>query len=336
MSRQPPPGLTVTVGPEQFFVERAVNDVVEQARALDPEVEVRRIDASVPGAAGLVDQACSPTLFGASSVVVVAEVEAGEESVARAIVAAAELADPGLWIVACHQGGQRGKKIRDILTDADALVVECPEIKRGRAMSEFATAELRLHGKSAGPDALSLLIATRGADARSLASACAQLASDVEEKVISVDDVRTYFGSSADVAGYQIADAVLWRKPDEALRLLRAAELGDGGAIGPSTVAAMVRGLRQLVKLRSVPPGSSDRDVAIAVGVPTWRLRSLGDQARRWHPREVAAAVLILADADAAMKGGIRQGTQLDPAQKLLQLERTITRLARPTGTDQT
>lgn len=327
--------MTITIGPEQILIDRAINEVVDRARSHDPATEIRRIDASETGAAGLVNEACSPTLFGASSVVVVAGVEAGEESVARAIVSAAESAEPGLWMVACHQGGQRGKKIRDLLTAADARVIECPEIKRGRAMSEFGAAELRRHGKSAGPDALGLLIATRGADARSLASACAQIASDVEANVITVDDVRTYFGSSADVAGYQIADAVLWRKPDEALRLLRAGELGDGGALGPATVAALARGVRQLVKFRSVPPGTSDREAAMAVGVPAWRLRSLGDQARRWHPSEVAAAVLILVEADAAMKGGIRRGTQLDPAQKLMELERTITRLARPTGTNQ-
>ncbi len=335
MSRQPPPGLTITIGPEQLLVDRAVGEVVQRARSKDPATEIRRIDASEAGAAGLVSEACSPTLFGASSVVVVADVATGEEPVAHAIVAAAETAGPGLWIVACHQGGQRGKKARDLITAAGARVVDCPEIKRGRAVSEFAIAELRRHGKSAGADAVALLVATRGNDAVGLASACAQLAGDVEGRAISADDVRTYFGASTDIAGYQIADAVLRRRPDEALRLLRAGELGDTGSLGPATVAALARGVRQLVKFRSVPPGTSERELAAVVGVPAWRLRSLGDQARKWHPSEVAAAALILVEADAAMKGGMRRGSQLDPARKLLELERTITRLARPTGTNQ-
>jgi hypothetical protein len=40
--------------------------------------------------------------------------------------------------------------------------------------------------------------------------------------------------------------------------------------------------------------------------------------------RRLAAAAVALADADGAAKGGIEQGSSLDPEQKLLELERLV------------
>ena len=41
-----PPPLHLVLGDEELLVERAVRDIVDAARAVDPEVEVRRLRAA--------------------------------------------------------------------------------------------------------------------------------------------------------------------------------------------------------------------------------------------------------------------------------------------------
>lgn len=327
MSQERMPGLTLVVGGEDLLVERAVARVVTAARERDPETEVRTIDAAEPGAAGLVAEACSPTLFGGGSVVVVERLESGDESVAKAVVGASRGILDTVDLVAVHAGAARGKKMLEIVAAAAHARVDCPQIKRGRPMAEFVRSEFRTHKRTAAKDAEGLLIAVCGSDARLVAAACAQLAADVTERVITADNVRTYFGSSAEVTGFQIADAVLARRLSEAVRLSRGSEVAEGGNVGPATVAAVAGAMRQVVRYASASPGMSERDLAAHVGAPTWRLRALADYARKWKSVEIAAAFLVLAESDAALKGGLRRGEQLDAAQKSLALEQMINRL---------
>ena len=325
-TKQPDP-FTLILGGERLLVDRAVSRVVAAARQADPDTELRVIDASQPGAAGAVTQACSPTLFGSGSAVVVENVESAPPDVVAAIVAGARDIGGAGALVAVHAGGAKGKRQLEALLGAKPVRVACPEIKRGRALAEFVQLEFRSRHRTVASDAATMLAAVCGTDVRLVAAACAQLCDDVPKRTITSDDVRLYFGSTAEVTGFQIADALLARRPAEALRLVRTAEVTDSGSVGPAAVAAIVSSLRQVVKYSAAGPGMSERDLAVAIGVPAWRLRSIADQARRWRPAEIAAAVLMLADADAALKGGLREGDQLDPAQKSLALEQLISRM---------
>lgn len=327
--------LTLVVGGEELLAERAVASIIDAVRGSDAGTEVRRIDAREPSAAGLVDQACSPTLFGGASVVVVENLDAGEPSVADAVTRTVRAAPDGVWIVALHRGGGRGKKTLDLLSRVPHELVECAEVKRGRQMTEFASAEFRRHKKAATSEALALLVGLCGGEIRELAATCAQLASDVTDRSITASQVRTYCGNAVDVTAYDICDAVLARDAATALRLIRTAELGDRGSLGPLVVATLARGLRQIARYKESPPGMSERDVSVAIGIPPWRMKALARQARLWRPEDVAAGIVALRDADAAMKGGMGHGQQLDPRQKLLALERVIMRLAVPARRNQ-
>ncbi len=323
-----PPTLTLVVGSEDLLVERAVAGVVAQARTHDRDVERRDVDASVPGAAGEVAQACSPTLFGGGSVVVVAGAESADASCVAELLAA--VADPasGLTLVVWHAAGAKGKKTLAALREARPTIIDCPQVKRGRGMSDFVAAEMRSHKRSLTVDAQTMLCLAVGSDIRALAAACAQLVDDVADKQIDVAHVRQYFGGTAEVTGFQIADAVLARKPIDALQLLRLAETSDGSRLGPATISALANATRQLVGYMSAPPGMSERDLAILVRVPPWKLKMLAAQARRWRRADLARAMLLLSDADGAMKGGLREGEQLDAAQKSLALQNTVCRMA--------
>ncbi len=319
--------LTLIVGSEDFLVERAVSKLVRSARAADPEVERRDVDAIAAGALGTLEQACSPTLFGGGAIVVIDTVESADPAFVAAIVRLAQ-EEGGVDLVAIHPGGARGKKNLEALSKVARDRVSCDEVKRGRATTDFVNAEMRGMKRSLTPQAQVLLIAAVGTDIRALASACSQLASDVQRNEIDADDVGKYFGGTVDVTGFQIADAVLNRQASQALRLLRLAEGTDGGSrLGPATVASLVNALRQLISVSTAPAGISDRDLAITAKVPPWKLRTIHQQLRRWSSLELAEAVLLLGDLDAAMKGGLREGEQLEPTQKGLAMEDAVVRL---------
>lgn len=320
--------LTLVVGGEALLVERAVDSVVQRARKVDPQTERRDLDATEQGVVGRIDEACSPTLFGGGAVVVIDNVESADESVVAAIVAAAAQASDEVAIVALHAGGARGKKLLDKLSQAAGNRVDCVEIKKGRGISDFVSAEVKAAKRSMSPQAQSILIAAVGSDVRALASAVSQLANDIESREIEADDVSRYFGGTVDVTGFQIADAVMNRHGSQALRLLRLAEGTDGARLGPATVASLTNSVRQLVAVATAPAGMSERDLAVHAKVPPWKLRTLNQQARRWSQRDLAYAIVILGDLDAGMKGGLREGEQLEPVQKGLALESAVVSLA--------
>jgi DNA polymerase-3 subunit delta len=118
-------------------------------------------------------------------------------------------------------------------------------------------------------------------------------------------------------------------RPADVLHRLRQAQIAsDGARTGPAIVAAVAGSVRQLIALSACPPGMSEAEIAREIKVPPWKVRTLRSQLRRWKPAQLASAVTLLADLDARVKGGLREGEQLDAAQKLHALERDLIELA--------
>lgn len=324
---EPVPRVTLVVGPEEVLVERAVADVVRAVRRSEPAAERRPVDAADDAAAATLAEALSPTLFGDVAVVVVTALDQADADLAAGVTAAlADLPDH-VWLVLVHPGGVKGKALLTAVRAAKPKPAEiaCPSIKGRRDALDFLTRELAHHRRTATREAVSTLYDALGGDPRMLASAVAQLASDVEHDPIGVDDVSANFGGVVEVTGFQISDAIWDRRPRDALRDLRwTAETADRGRIGPATVGAVASGLRGLIRYAGAARGAPEAEVARQVGVPPWKLRTLRQQLTRWRPDQLAAAVLRLAAADAAVKGGLREGENLDPVQKLLALERLV------------
>ena len=324
----PPPILTLAVGAEDLLIERAITDLLAAVRRVDPTAERRDVDAASADAAAALNEAASPSLYGEAAVVVVDSLEAAEEAVVAELAKAAGGSD-GVWFVAIHAGGVKGRKFLDQLRKAGATEVACVAPKRGRGTQDWLTGEFRRAGRVATSGAMDVLLQAIGADLRALAAAVSQLASDIEADPIDETAVRAYFGGIAEVSGFEIADAVLGRAAVEALLALRWASVSDERRVGPATVAAVASGLRSLVRYSGVGRNASELDAAREAGVPPWKIRVLRDQLKRWHPEQLARAVTVLAQADAAAKGGLREGEQLDAAQKHLALERALLSIAR-------
>lgn len=323
-----PPTFTLVSGPEELLVERAIDSLMVAALKVDPTAEQRVVDASEAGAGGDIAEACSPSLFGTPAVVVITNVESIDDNAMAQLEQA--IADPPIntWILAAHAGGVKGKKYQVALAALANEKVDASAIKKRNDVSAFVQSEVKRHRKKMDSKAQTLLVEAVGSDVRTLAASVAQLAADVDDAVITSEHVTEYFGGATEVTAYQIADKVIARHGEEALNMLRMAESVSGSTLGPPTVSALVFSMRQLVAVAAAPPGMSERDLAVEAKVPMWKIPSLRAQSRHWSQKQCAVAMLVLADLDAAMKGGLNIGDQLVPEQKALLLEQSMIKLS--------
>jgi DNA polymerase-3 subunit delta len=313
----PAPVVLIT-GSEGALADRAMSTVLAAARAADPELEIERIEgAAYP--AGRLSVATSPSLFGGGKVVVLEGVEAANDALVVDIIAYLRQPAEDACVVIRHGGGQRARQVLDAARKIGAPEVACQPITRDDEKVDFAANEFRRAGRKIAPAALRALVDAVGSDLRELAAACAQLVADVDDGArIDVDSVEKYFGGRVEVTGFKVADAAVAGHPEEALVLLRHA-LATGADPVP-LVAAVAMKVRGLAKVSAAGRGSS-ASLAKELGMAPWQI----DRARRelsgWDEPGLANAVMALAEADAAVKGGGR-----DPVYAVERLVLTVAR----------
>ena len=310
------PPLVLISGPEAVIADRALGSVLDDLRSADADVEVIRLAAETYEA-GALGMHASPSLFGGSKCIVVADLDEAADELQEDLLAFLAAPDPDVTLVVTHKSGQRGKKVLDTLKKSQARVLEAPSIKSDRDKTDFAAHEFRAAGRRATPDAVRALIEAVGKDVRELAAACQQLVADTTG---TIDEalVARYHGGKVEATGFKVADAAVAGNAGEALRLLRHA-IATGVDPVP-IVAVLAQQLRQLVKVGAAGRGRS-ADVARDLGMAPWQV----DKARRglsgWGPEGLAEAIQAVAHADFEVKGGGR-----DPVYAVERAVLTITR----------
>jgi DNA polymerase-3 subunit delta len=277
------------------------------ARAEDPTIERRDVNLSHDEALGALIEACSPNLFGSAAVVVAYAADFADEAMIATLVTAARDGDVRLVVV--HPAGQRGRKVSDALKGAGFTVAACDKLK-GRAVDDFIAREFKTLRRAATPQAVEALRLAVGDSPRALAAACAQLVSELVDDPVTPELVAVYYEGVSDVPGYLVSDAVLSGRALEVMRHARWALVNDPGA-GPALSAAVGGGLRGLGRVAASPRGASDAEVAKEAGVPPFKVGTIREQAKRWHPSAVASAIVNIAIADAAVKGRAIHGREM-------------------------
>lgn len=296
-----PPTLALITGPEEILAERGVASVVEAVRAVEPQAEVVKLHAATYQPGELLVHA-SPSLFGGWTVIVVHDLDEGDDALVEDLQA--YLAQPAdmVTLVVRHKSGNRGKRVLDLLRKQGARVIEAKAVKTEKDKTEFVKHEFRSARRRITEDAVGALVLAVGKDLRELAGACAQLVRDVEG-LVEVDDVHTYYGERIETTGFKVAEAALAGREEEAMRLLRHAMLG--GLDPVPIVAVLAMQLRQVGRVAAAGRGSSGQ-LAKDLGMAPWQV----DQARRvaqgWDGRRLGAAIEAVARADVDVKGGIR------------------------------
>ncbi len=295
-----PPPVTLVTGAEQFLRERAVADVLARSRQADPEVDVSWLSAPQTTPAELFET-LSPSLFAASRVAVLTELDQAADELNEVLVDVAERPPEGAVLVLVHPGGTKGKRLLDSLRKRTVAEVRCDTLRRSEELLDFVAAEARRHSGRVDRAAAARLVEVLGNDLRGLASMAEQLVADGEGRV-SAELVGQYVDGRADVKGWTVADLTVTGQASRALAELRWALVSGTDAV--MLVGALAGALRTLIRLTAVPRGQRDVDVAADLGVPAWKVRVLRDQLRGWTPDGLAQALRAVADADLAIKGG--------------------------------
>lgn len=296
-----PFGSTLLVtGPESLLAGRAVAELVAAAHAERPDAAVSRVTAGELTVGGFAE-ITGGSLFADASVVVIEELSELPSDVADALVATASDPGPELALALVHPGGVKGKAVLDRLRKAGVRMVDCPSLKAWE-LPQFVIAEVRRAGGRMEKPTAEVLVNAVGTDLNALASAVRQLIDDAEGQLLNETAVRRYFGGRAEVRSYEIATDALGGQTGSALEKLRWA-LATG--VGPPQVtAALAANLRELGRyLDARDDGLRDAQIAQRIGVPPWKLKSLGPLARYWRPAGVARAITVVAQADAQVKG---------------------------------
>jgi DNA polymerase-3 subunit delta len=290
-----PPPVTVVSGGEDLLVDRAVRQVIDTARTLDPEAEVAEL-YGVDLHTGDLAQLVAPSLFGGPPVVVIRGLEElpskseREEVVVAHDELLAYLKHPvdDACVVLVHAGGPSG---RGLLNQAKAIgarqvdaSMPAKYAEAARFRRQFVREEFQAAHRQVTPDAVELLVSSVGGDLRDLAAAAAQLASDTEGEV---------------------ADRLLEGRAAAALESLRYLLAAEGvHKVAPIVVAAVARNLRALALVVAAPRGASAAMLSQSCGVPEWKIRNFYQPlTRNWGPDQVRDAIGLVADADAAVKG---------------------------------
>ncbi|WP_130799876.1 DNA polymerase III subunit delta [Streptomyces otsuchiensis] len=314
--------VTVAVGQEELLLDRAVRQVVDAARAADPDTDVRDLAVGTLQAGGLAE-ITSPSLFAERKVVVVRQSQDLPADVVKEVKAYLTSPVEDISLVLLHPGGAKGKGLLDAARKAGAREVACPKMTKPADRLAFVRNEFRAAGRSATPAACQALVDAIGSDLRELASACSQLAADIEGTIDEAVVARYYTGR-AEASSFTVADRAVEGRTAEALEALRWS-LSTG--VAPVLVSsALAQGVRAIGKLASAPPRMSPGELARELGMPPWKIDRVRQQLRGWTPDGVATAVRAVAQADAAVKGG---GD--DPAYALEKAVVTIS-TARSTG----
>jgi len=290
--------LTLIVGDEELLVARAVREVVEAARAADPDTEVvnRRPEELTEN--DLIDIA-TPSMFGGARVVVIRSGHELSDEQRDAVLGYVATPPAEVTLVVAHSGAPRNRKIVDAMKSAGATVVSAAKISRPRERLDFLTAEFRRLGARATDGAVRALADAVGGDLRELAAVCEQLVADtdgtIDERVVA-----RFHRGRAETTGFAVADAAIAGDLPEALTTLRQALAG--GTAPVLVASAVAGGLRDLARVTGT--GGTSYEAARALGMPDWKVDKARRSARGWSDESLARAIRAAAGADAAVKGG--------------------------------
>lgn len=311
--------ITLVSGKEEFLGERTVQAVKEAVRGADAEAEFSETLGDGLSLATL-GELSAPSLFSSTRCVVVRQLEQVPDESVGPLVGYCEAPAEDVALVLCHGGGQKGSGTLKKLRALPAVTEFKSEELRRSEYPSFVKAEVRRHGGQIEDEAAGFLLEAVGQDLRSLSAAASQLVNDIDAARISTEAVKRYFGGRAGATSFAVADAAFAGRRSQAMEELRWAL--DSGVAEVLVTSAFANNARAMARFKGTRRGAREGDLAAAVGVPPWKLRTVREQSGRWSEDALADAIRAVARADADIKGAAS-----DPAYTLERLVLTVTSL---------
>ncbi|MDO4908814.1 MAG: DNA polymerase III subunit delta [Corynebacterium sp.] len=251
-----------------------------------------------------------PTLFAEDRAVVVTNVQDISKATIQPLIDALDDPQPGLVIVLMHNDKGRFKAgvVPALKKKCEVHLVPTFDYKERVpwVMKEFADKGVRINKEIA-----ETVLDAVGSDPRELASAISQLVADTEGQV-TVGAVRAYYGATAEVTGFNIADALVVGDRVGAIRAARRAlQIG----VAPALIVAALN-----MKFSMIAKVYTSRQAPADIKDAPWKINQAMKQSRRWPEASISQAMVIIAELDAAVKG---RGGEVE-----FEVERAITRIA--------
>jgi DNA polymerase-3 subunit delta len=319
---QPLPPLVLLVGDEELLVDRAIGAVTAAARRADPSVaETNLAGGDLEGPE--LHEMLGPSLFGESRLLVLRAAQDVRSAAAPVLGQYVQTPAEGTVIVLQHAGGAKGKAILDLARKAKALEIGCVKLTRPEDRADFVRSEVKRCGGRIAPDAVGVLLDAVGSDLRELAAVSAQLVSDSGGDV-GVDLVRAYHRGRAEVSGFAVSDLAVAGRSGPALEALRFAI-----SVGVPHVViadALADGVRSVARVASAGRGDQYA-LAKQLGMPPWKVKRAGAQARGWTEAGLRQALGVVAELNADVKGAaVDPGFALELAVRRISAARSAPR----------
>lgn len=288
-------------GSADLLADRVVDARMNAARKQRSDAELHDISAVGLETATL-SEILGGSLFSSAVICTIRDLADASTDLHPMIIDAASRPHDELALTLVHPGGVKGKALIDALKKAKVPVEQVAEPKAWE-LPKFVTAEGKRAGISIDEEAARALIDSVGQDLRALAGAISQLATDTDDSRLTSQQIAKYFSGRAEVKGFQVVDDVLNSRTGEALVKLRWT-LSTGTSTPVMLTAAFASGFRGLGKYLDLRAAHlAEPELARQVGVPPWKTKDLARQSRSWQPSAVAAAIRLIAAADADVKG---------------------------------
>jgi DNA polymerase-3 subunit delta len=303
-------------GDEELLASRAVAEVVARARVAEPDCDVRDLPASAVRPGDLYDL-LSPSLFGERRVVVLRDSQEAAKDLVDAVLAYVADPAPEVSLIVVHSGGNRGKALVEGMRAARVQTVQCAKLTRSEDRLDFIRKEVARSGGAITAEGAAALLDAVGTDLRELATVCAQLVNDSGGRINGAAVAR-YHRGRAEVTGFAVAERAVLGDVAGALEALRwAMVLGVPHVLVADALADGVRTVGRVIESGRANPNQ----LATKLGMPPWKVRRALSQARGWSEAGLRAAMRLVADLNAEVKG-----VAADPAYAL---ERVVIELAR-------
>ena len=262
-------------------------------------------------------------LFGGSRVVIVEDVDRWKAADVKTIVA--YLADPaadGVLALVAVEVKRDSALAKACAKAGEVLVYDVAKRDLpGWVAEQFARREAQ-----AERDAARALVDLVGEDLVELATEVDKLATWAGGETITAKDVAELAAGRAELAGYEVTDAIGRRDTARALANAEAVAQRSGEPLSQTLlglvglVARHVRLLQQCQQLAG--EGISSREAAARLKKHPFYVQKLFEQAANFSVDELRDALVRLAELDLALKGGSRLAGDLELARAVVEITR--------------
>ncbi len=256
---------------------------------------------------------------GGGRLVIVEGIESWKAGDVDAIAAYVEDASPGAVLALVTLGTPKSSAIAE-LVDKHGQVLAF-EVPRPKSPSAWVAAEFKRLGVEVDTDAARALVEIVGDDVLMLASEIEKIATWAAGRPVGVGEIETLAVAARETEAWALTDA--WGARDLAATMAACeASLARREpfslAVALASHVARVRAAQSLAE-----EGLATREIAKRLGVKEYPARKAVAHSENYSREELDAAIVRLAELDAAIKGASRLSSELE-------LERALAEVTRP------